>query len=337
MSNYEDASVFNIGQIETLPVQVEFELNWKFSKSCLPLELIWSSAKCSGMQDVVGQRKWTDELQPFWRKRDEIVVEGDCVLWGTRVIVPNKLRDQVLKELHRAHSGIVQMKVFTHSHVWWPGLDEQVEKCAKACIACQVNQNSPPKAPLHPWAWPTTPWQRLHVDYAGPINSMMLLIIVDVHSKWPEVYMVNSMTARTTIARLRETFACFGLPEQLASDNGPWFTSEEFETLLRQNGVKHLCSSPYHPTSNGAAERFVQVVKWAVRIGLWEGHSMDHALTNFLLQYCHSSCYHLNLSKLLTIWKNSMDSFRLVEAQCWQMYMYQRSSKETKETAWSAL
>ena len=153
------------------------------------------------------------------------------------------------------------MKVLTHSHVWWPGLDEQVEKCAKACIACQVNQNSPPKAPLHPWAWPTTPWQRLHVDYAGPINSMMILIIVDVHSKWPEVYMVNSMTARTTIARLRETFACFGLPEQLASDNGPQFTSEEFETLLRQNGVKHLCSSPYHPASNRAAERFVQAVK----------------------------------------------------------------------------
>lgn len=189
----------------------------------------------------------------------------------------------VLKELRRAHSGIVQMKVLTHSHVWWPGLDEQVEKCAKACIACQVNQNSPLKAPLHPWAWPTTPWQRLHVDYAGPINSMMILIIVDVHSKWPEVYMVNSMTARTTIARLREGFACFGLPEQLASDNGPQFTFEEFETLLWQNGVKHLCSSPYHPVSNGAAEWFVQVVKWAVRIGLWEGYSMDHALTNFFV------------------------------------------------------
>ena len=41
-------------------------------------------------------------------------------------------------------------------------------------------------------------------------------------------------------------------------DNGPQFVSEELESFLRRNGVRHIHTSPYHPASNGAAERLVQ-------------------------------------------------------------------------------
>ena len=141
------------------------------------------------------------------------------------------------------------------------------------------------KAPLHPWAWPTLPWQRIHVDFAGPVRGKMLLIIIDAHSKWPEVYTMSSTTASKTIAKLRDAFARFGLPEQLVSDNGPQFVSEELEFFLRRNGVKHIHSSPYHPASNGAAERLVQTVKQALEAGHQEGVSMEHALITFLLRY----------------------------------------------------
>ena len=113
----------------------------------------------------------------------------------------------------------------------------------------------------------------------------MLLILVDAHSKWPEVFTMTTTTASKTITKLRETFGRFGLPEQLVLDNGPQFTSEEFETFLRANGVKHICSSPYHPASNGAAERVVQVVKQALKAGLHDSVPLEKTLSTFLLQY----------------------------------------------------
>ncbi len=139
--------------------------------------------------------------------------------------------------------------------------------CAKSCSACQEVKNAPAKAPLHPWAWPTSPWQRIHVDYAGPVEGKMLLVITDAHSKWAEVCIMSITTSTHTISALREKFARFGIPEQLASNNGPQFVSEEFHSFLAANGVKHLRSAPYHPATNGAAERLVQTVKRAIKTG----------------------------------------------------------------------
>jgi len=93
-------------------------------------------------------------------------------------------------------SGVVRMKALARSHFWWPGLDKEVEELAKSCPACQSVKNAPTKAPLHPWAWPTTPWQRVHVDFAGPFAGKMFLVVVDGHSKYPEVCIVSSTTAR---------------------------------------------------------------------------------------------------------------------------------------------
>ena len=113
----------------------------------------------------------------------------------------------------------------------------------------------------------------------------MLLVITDAHSKWPEVYTMSSTTANKTITKLRETFARYGLPEQLISDNGPQFVSEELETFLRVNGVKHIRSSPYHPASNGAAEWLVQTVKQALEAGRVDGVPLEQTLATFLLRY----------------------------------------------------
>ena len=74
----------------------------------------------------------------------------------------------------------------------------------------------------------------------------------------------------------------YGLPCQLVSDNGPQFTSFEFEHFLKLNGVKHILSTPYHPATNGAAERLVKSVKRALKAG---GKSDFHqVLSAFLLR-----------------------------------------------------
>ena len=204
---------------------------------------------------------------------------------GCRVVIPEKLQKKVLDELHRGHPGVVRMKMQARNHVWWPELDKSIEWCASACSACQATKNSPARAPLYPWVWPTAPWERVHLDFAGPFLGRMSLIAVDAHSKWPEAHLMSTTTTFKTIVTLREMFARYGLPKQIVTDNGPQFISEEFRKFMGVNGIKHIRCSPYHPASNGAAERAVQTIKKALRTAHLAGYSMEHALATFLLRY----------------------------------------------------
>ena len=70
-----------------------------------------------------------------------------------------------------------------------------------------------------------------------------------------------STTSTQTIECLRSCFSTYGIPEQLVSDNGPRFTSDEFKQFVGTNSIKHTLVPAYHPSSNGAAERSVQILK----------------------------------------------------------------------------
>ena len=153
------------------------------------------------------------------------------------------------------------------------------------CSPCQEQKNAPPKAPLNPWSWLQSPWDRIHIDFAGLLMGKMLLIATDTFSKWPEVTIMTNTSSSKTIAVLREMFSRNGIPRELVSDNGPQFISHEFQQFTSNNGIRHIRSSPYHPASNGAAERVVQTVKRALTAGEKDGLSMEQALAAFLLRY----------------------------------------------------
>ena len=80
-------------------------------------------------------------MQPYWNRRHELTIEQGCILWGICVIVPRSLQDQVLRELHQSHPGIVLMKAVVRSYVWWPGLDGELETLVKSCNKCQSCQS----------------------------------------------------------------------------------------------------------------------------------------------------------------------------------------------------
>ena len=177
------------------------------------------------------------------------------------------------------------MKSVARSYVWWPGIDKDIEDIAKSCLVCQSIKNVPQAAPLHPWTWPTKPRQRLRIDFVSPFLDTNFLVVVDAHSKWPEVFEMSSTTSSKTIAVLRHLFATYGLPEQIVSDNGPQFVSDEFKTFLQKNGVKHIRCAPYHPSSNGAVERFNQTMKKSLKASQKDGRTLSHRLSDFLLTY----------------------------------------------------
>ncbi|XP_053698838.1 uncharacterized protein K02A2.6-like [Sabethes cyaneus] len=83
----------------------------------------------------------------------------------------------------------------------------------------------------------------------------------------------------------REIFSRFGLPSVFVSDHGTQFTSESFEKFLKQNGVTHKMGAPYHPATNGQAERYVQTFKQKLKAIRCPKSKLDIELANILMTY----------------------------------------------------
>jgi transposase InsO family protein len=272
-----DSKIFNISQMEALPVTVR-QLR-AATHSDRILSKVYRYTKGSWPQQV------PQCLRPFSDRRNELTVEEGCLLWGIRVVIPHKLREKLMEELHKDHPGVTRMKSVARSYMWWPGLDKDLEQLAKSCQSCQAVKGSPPVAPLHPWIWPSKPWQRVHLDFAGPFQGAMFLVCVDAFSKWPEVRVMSSTTVSKTLNVLREWFSVHGIPEQIVTDNGPQFIAEEFDEFTKRNGIKHVKSAPYHPASNGLAERFVKSLKQSLKASVNDGRSLCQRLSSYLLTY----------------------------------------------------
>ena len=198
-------------------------------------------------------------------------------------MIPVQGHQQVLELLHESHPGVEKMKQLARSYVWWPSIDTDIMAKVQECYKCEVSQRAPKEAPLHPWEFTCKPWERLHIDYAGPLEGKMIFIVIDSHSKWIEAEVVRTATSSVTISKLMHIFATHGLPKTIVSDNAAYFTSAEFKTFVKENGIQHITVSPYHPASNGMAERAVQIIKTGLR--KMDGGDMKNKLIRFLSKY----------------------------------------------------
>ena len=210
------------------------------------------------------------------------------MLWRNRVVIPSALRQSLLCELHYGHLGISRMKSIARSYFWWPKLDSCIADLSSECDICNEQSRVPPKEPIHPWVYPSKPFERVHIDYAE-FQGEFFLVLVDAFSKWVEVFNVgrDSTTSRTQSCLL-EVFSRFGIPKFLISDNGPQFTSAQFQSFCLQNGITHKRTPPYHPSSNGQAERIVQELKKWLRIKPSDV-SVSTQLSRFLFSYRNMS------------------------------------------------
>lgn len=124
-------------------------------------------------------RKTCDpDIKPYFLCRTQISCENGILLRGHKVIIPLKLREKIMNELHSSHFGIVKMKSEARARVWFPGIDAALERLAGACHICAQLRPSPPRAQLAPWPHPSAAFHRIHIDFLGPISNKMFLVIV---------------------------------------------------------------------------------------------------------------------------------------------------------------
>lgn len=225
----------------------------------------------------------TPEFVPYKQRQQELSVQDGCVLWGACVVIPEQGRSGLSEQLHQSHPGMSKMKGFARSYLWWPNVDTDFDTRVRVCTVCQEQRKSHVRAPLHPWEWPRQPWRRIHMDYAGPFLGKLFLIIINAHSKWIDAYPVSSTATAATWECLRKSFSVHGFPEMIVSDNGQCFVSEASKDFMTKNGITHVTSPPYHPPSNGLAERAVQTFKDLMKKSL--GNTLETKLHRALFNY----------------------------------------------------
>lgn len=230
------------------------------------------------------------DVAAFYELRDGIIILEGCLFYADRIVVPKACRNQVLQELHTGHPGFGRMKMLARSKVIWPTMNSEIERKVKSCTICAESVKAPIKCTLKSWPIAEKPWSRIHADYAGPVNGVYYLVIVDSYSNWPEIFKTAKTTTTKTIEFFLEAFARTGLPDTLVTDNGAQFTSAEFNKFTSDNGIVHLKSAPYHPQSNGKAEKFVDLLKTGLAKA---AGTADQKLQKFLTSYRFTPSYAL--------------------------------------------
>ena len=149
----------------------------------------------------------------------------------------------------------------------------EVKSAVKNCKQCLHHDSDSVRAPLVPIE-ATGPMDLLHLDFtkievSGDHEKELkkkpevvnVLMVTDHFTRHTMAFMTEDTTTHTMAHVLyHHYFYIFGTPLHLMTDNDLAFTSEVVQELCNLFGVKRVCTSPYHPQSNGAIERQHQMV-----------------------------------------------------------------------------
>ena len=128
----------------------------------------------------------------------------------------------------------------------------------ESCHTCQMTSSPPCTPPVTMSKLPDGPWKKVGLDLSGLYgsNNEYVLAIIDYYSRFPIAEIIQSTSSAAIINKLRQTFAMHGLVDEIVTDNASSLVSSEFESFLREHGIKHSRISPYWSRNNGLVENF---------------------------------------------------------------------------------
>ena len=243
----------------------------------------WNSLNTNNLHPEIN----TAELRAYKLLKQELSLtpEADLISRGNRLVIPTKLRQQVISLAHEGHQGLIKTKKLLREKVWFPKTDNSTEKAVKECLACQsVGQPSKP-APIQPMPIPQQASDVVYVDFLGPLPKKDLLVIIDGRTRYPEYRNSSQYERQVNHSMFRKYF----FP--------PWHTANDcirqWSTVPgRRNSPIYVYKwdqtpqiTPIWPQANGETETFMKPLTKCLQTAVVEHKDWKLELQRFLLNY----------------------------------------------------
>ena len=239
------------------------------------------------------------------------IVEGECyqedgkiyrkgMKGGGRIsveqlVLPGKCIEMVMGIGHiiplAGHLGRRKRLKMILQRLWWPGISKDVGVFCKACSKCQLTSSRKVcPVPLMPLPVMEVPFQRIGMDVVGPLprsrtGNRFVLVVVDYAKRYPEAIPLRTVDPEQVAEALRAFFSSVGIPVEILTDQVSNFMSKLLKEVYHLMVVKPICTSPYHPQTDGLVERFNQTLKAMLRKSAEEGKDWDKLLPYVLFVY----------------------------------------------------
>lgn len=220
------------------------------------------------------------DIKQYFQYNEELSTIDGLIFKADKIIIPKTMRKEMLKRTHEGHLGMEKCKNRARQIMFWPGMSKQIEEIVSKCSTCITHRNKQQKEPLINHDIPNAPWQKVGTDLFH-WNGHDYLLVADYYSKFPEIALLTDIKSKTVISHMKSIFARHGIPQEVVSDNGTQYTSEEFKTFSKQWEFKHTTSSPTYPKANGFAERMVQTMKNLLTKTHESGEDLYLAMLNY--------------------------------------------------------
>ena len=255
------SDIASVKQLQFINVSTGTHSQIQKTTAADPVLQTLATAILTGWPDV--KENVPNSIRQYWNMRDELTVQDGVIYKGMKVVIPTVMRKQMIAKSHTSHLGIHACVRRAKDVLYWPGMTAEITELVRMCAVCSEFLDKQQKEPLMTHKIPTLPWSKVGQDLFT-LNGRDYLVTVDYYSDYFEIVKLNDTTARSVIKATKDHFACHGIAD-MVTDNGPQYTSQEFQQFKSEWNFNHTTSSPYHSQSNGKAESAVKIAKKLVK------------------------------------------------------------------------
>ena len=256
---------------------------------------IENDAKLTKLKDAVNKGKMNDDIKKSEYREvfSSLSMKEGCLMRQDKLLIPPKLRPDVLEVAHEGHPGADSMLRHVRQTCWWPNMSRDVKEfvktCSVGCAAAGTHTTKPPAGTKKP---PQTVGEEFAADFKGPIGGKYYIhTFMDSYSRWPEVAFVDSTAFSKLKPHLERSFEFLGVPGQIVTDNGPPYQSHEWREFAKEYGFKYRPVTPLHPEANGQVERFNRVLVKTIHAAIAEGKDPKVEVRRRVLNYRNTPHY----------------------------------------------
>ncbi|QRV79630.1 Transposon Ty3-I Gag-Pol polyprotein [Ceratobasidium sp. AG-Ba] len=194
---------------------------------------------------------------------------------GKAICVPDveingrRAREEAIKSTHEMlrHAGSRKTLYAMRGRVWWDTMVPDTKEYCQSCVTCATAKTTTQSklGLLTPLKRPAVPWERISIDFVGPLPESenllgkwdMMLVAVDYATSMVRIIPTRQTFRAKEVAELmyENIYKIHGIPKVIVSDRDSLFTSTFWSESNRLMGVQTRMSSAYHPETDGATER----------------------------------------------------------------------------------